>query len=136
MSGVAVVRYKLAQNSALTKKVPDTRIMAGILPISSKIPAIVIQSISNIEHLNVALDDMSVLMTNRVQVTVFSKTYPELKQIMDMVRVACKNYRGLVNTIEVDSILPDTVGPDMYDGDNSIYMQTRDLIVKYIRVTF
>lgn len=129
MSGVAVVRSLLAANSGVIAQVPATKIFSGIIPQGS-IPAIGVSEITGQERLTVAMTGTK-LRTERVQVTVQTKTYPTKKSILALVRAACRNRNGTVNNVEVDSILADIEGPDLDDPDAQIFTQSQDFIVKW-----
>jgi hypothetical protein len=131
MSGAEIIWFLLASNSGLLAAVPKARIKSGVLPLDTVLPAISVQVISGSEHNNVPMNSAFVLMTNRVQVSVLAKTYADQKSILDLVRSACPNTHGDVNGAAVDSILPDTIGPDLFDAEETVYMQSRDFIVKY-----
>lgn len=132
MPAVKVTRYLLANNSALTARVPAARIMAGTVPINTVLPAIGITQISGTERITVATNDTLVMVTSRVQVTVMAKSYADQKTILGLIRDALPNTTGTVNGVTVDSILPDTVGPDMKDEEAAIFYQSRDFFVKHI----
>lgn len=132
MSAVKVVRYLLANNSTLTASVPASKIMAGTVPINTVLPAIGITEISSSERITVATNDALVIVTSRVQVMVMAKTYADQKDILGLIRDALPNTTGTVNGVTVDSILPDTVGPDLKDEDAGIFYQSRDFFVKHI----
>lgn len=133
MSGVSVVKALLHAATALTAVVPTARIMAGVLPLKTERPAISITEISAIERLTVTMGETKKMITERVQVTVEALTYPTQKSILLLVRAALPLSRGTVNSIEVDSILPGIVGPDIFDPDIAAYVQSQDFIVKFSR---
>lgn len=133
MSGVIIVRALLAANTALLAAVPATKIMAGVIPIGTVLPAISIAQISGNTRNTIGMNEAKVLATDRVQITVMAKTYSAQKQILDLVRDACPNTRGLVNGIQCDAILRDVVGPDIFDADQVIYFQSCDVMVLYLR---
>ena len=135
MSGVIVIRYLLANNVALTAVVPAAKIMAGVIPIATVLPAIGVHHISTVERNTVAMNSAKVMATERVQVTVQTKRYSEQKSILELVRKACANKRSTINSIVVDSILPAGAGPDLRDDDLDIFLQSRDFIVKFIEST-
>jgi len=60
-----------------------------------------------------------------------AKTYKAQKTLLQLVRKACNNVHGIVNNIEVDSIVPAGAGPDQFDSDATIYTQTRSFAVKF-----
>lgn len=141
MSGVAVVRYLLANNVALLVKVPAARIMAGDLPINSLLPAISIQQVSSMPRNTVKMvGDGKVQHTDRVQVSVVVKGpqgtpagegYPAVRSILRLVLLACPQTRGTVNGFDVDSITPDVEGPDLSDDATALYSGSRDFFVKW-----
>ena len=135
MSGVIAIRSLLANNVAVLAVVPASKIMAGVIPIDTVLPAIGISHISTVERNTVAMDAAQVMATERVQVTVEAKSYADQKSILELVRKAGPNTHGTVNGIAVDSILPEIAGPDLRDDDLLIFVQSRDFIVKFIEST-
>jgi hypothetical protein len=131
MSGVAVIFYLLSHDAPVLAAVPAANTMAGDLPLNTALPAIGIKQISGFERLTVSMNGAKKMQTERVQVTVQTKTYPEKKALLALVRTACANRNGTVNGVDLDSILPDTEGPDLDDAATGIYTQSRDFIVKY-----
>ncbi len=140
MSGVVAIRYLLANNAGVLAVVPAARIMAGDLPLSTTMPAISIKQISSVPRLTVAMGEPRLLHTDRVQVSVLLKGplgsptglgYPGQKALLKLVLAACPNQRGTINGVAVDSILTDMEGPDLYDDPTSLFLGSRDFIVKY-----
>lgn len=129
MSGVAIIRYKLANNAALTVVVPATRITAGVLPQNTTLPAISVTLVSGVTGLQVA--KASGLRTDRVQITVDAATYPQVRQILALCRAALPYTRGSVNGVACDSILPDIEGPDGFDDLLKTYFQSQDFMVTW-----
>ena len=127
MSGVAIVRYKLANYANLTAVVPATRIQAGVLPQNTALPAISVTLVSGVTGLQ--LSKPSGLRTDRVQITVDALTYPQVRQILALCRAALPYTRGTVNSIAGDSILPDIEGPDGFDDLLKTYFQSQDFMV-------
>ena len=141
MSGVVVIRYLLANAAAVTAVVPATRIMAGDLPLNTVMPAIVVTEISSMPLNTIRINESPKMHTERVQVSVLFKGpqgspagtgLPGVKALLKLVLAACPSQRGTVNGIAVDSIIPDTEGPDMAVDDTALYSQSRDFIVKYV----
>ena len=132
MSGVAITRYLLANNSALLAAVPAARIFAGNI-IGTTYPAVAVTSISGVPRNTVAMTETAKHITERVQVTVYAGTYALQKQLLGLVRGALPVSRGTVNTFNCDSILPDSEGPDIYDDVLLIYEQSQDFMVKFAR---
>lgn len=140
MSGVAVIRYLLANNAPVLGVVPVTDIIAGDFPLKTSLPAISIRQISSVPRLTVAMTEPTRMHTERVQVTVLVKDqqgdpqgadYPGFRSLLKLVLAACPNTRGVINGVHVDSILPDVEGPDLSGDGDSIITGSRDLIVKY-----
>lgn len=135
MSGVRVIHYLLANNATLVAACAAAKIFTGKIPLGTVLPAISVNEISVVERLTVAMTAASEQLTARVQVTVQAKTYTDQKAILLLVRKACPNTRGSVDSIDVDSILPDGAGPDFRDDDAGIFMQSRDFIVRFNAAT-
>jgi len=140
MSGVAVIRYLLANAAAVTAVVPATRIMAGDLPLKTVMPAISVVQISSLPRNTVKMNEPSVQHTDRVQVSVVFKGpegtptgagYPGVRALLKLVLAACPHTRGAVNGVDVDSILPDIEGPDLQDEATALYSGSRDFIVRW-----
>lgn len=134
MSGVAVVRYKLANYAGLIALVPATKIMAGVLPVGIVLPAISVMKVSNDPRNTLATIEPGRLYTERVQVTTEAKEpsgYPQLNLIAIQIRAALQNFRGVVNGVTVESIIPDFEGPDLPYPDLSIIAQSQDYMVKW-----
>ena len=81
--------------------------------------------------------------TDRVQVTVYVKAthetpagsgYSGVRSILALVLDACPHQRGVINGVTVDSILPDAEGPDFQDNAPTLYMGSRDFIVKWLEL--
>lgn len=135
MSDVKLIRYMLANNANLIAVVPEVRIFAGVVPLNTVLPAIAVNHLSTVERNTVAMNTATVLATSRVQVTVLAKSYASQKSILELIRKALPNANGIINGVNVDSILPDISGPDLRDDDAGIYMQSRDFMCKIIETT-
>jgi hypothetical protein len=140
LSGVAVIRSKLATNANLIAVVPPARIMAGELPLNTVMPAIQVTEVSSVPRLTLAMTEPNRMHTDRVQVTVLVKApegepagegYPHVREILALVLAACPNQNGTVNGVTLDSILPDIEGPDLADVTAAIYSGSRDFMVKW-----
>lgn len=129
MSGVVIVRYKLANSANLTAVVPAASIQAGVLPQGTPLPLISVSQISS-TPLN-QVSKTSGLRTDRVQITVEAATYPEVRQILALVRAALPYTRATVNSVPCDSIVPDVEGPDGFDNNLMSYFQSQDYIITW-----
>ncbi len=128
MSDVKAVRYLLANSATLIAQVPAARIIGGVLPQGIALPAISVMHISTVRPSFVAASaGMSIA---RVQVTIFAATYATQKSIMALIRAALPRSRGSVNGVAVESIIPDTEGPDATD-DAGLYIGSIDYRVTY-----
>ena len=132
MSGVAILRYMLANNAPLTAIVSSNKIIAGVAPLNTVLPAISIRQISGQEYQTIKRGSNQ-LVTERIQVTVLASTYPSQKSILNLIRSALPGTRGTVNGFVVDSITPDIDGPDLYNDDPVIYEQSIDFMVRFYR---
>lgn len=141
MSGVAVIRYLLTQASAVTTIIPAARIMAGDAPLNTAKPLILVTQISSVPFNLLRINETNKMHSDRVQVsfifngplaTVTGTGYPGVAAMAKLVLAACPSQRGTVNSIAVDSITPDSEGPDLYDDDTKMYSRSLDFIVKWI----
>lgn len=131
MSGAAIVGTLLRANSNLIAVVPAAKIFNGVIPIATVLPALSIIEVDAVETRSVRMAVDEVLTRSRVQVTVQAKAYATQKQVLELVRKALPHTRGTVGSYWVDSILPDSAGPDMQEVDAGIYMQSRDFLVTF-----
>lgn len=132
MSGTSIIRTLLVANNPLLAVVPAIKIMAGVLPLNTVLPAISVTSISGMPTSTIRTDEAT-LWTDRVQVTVEALSYPTQKSILQLVRDAIPAKRGTVGSFYCDSISPDIEGPDIFDADANIFVGSQDFIVRYVR---
>lgn len=130
MSDVKVIRHLLANSAALTAAVPAAKIMAGVIPQGTVLPAIAVSHLSTVRRKTVERSATE-HCTSRVQVTVQAKSYPHQKEILALVRAALPRTRGVVHGVDVDNILSDIEGPDFVDSSAEIYMGSCDFIVTF-----
>jgi len=128
VSDVKAVRYLLANNATLIAQVPAARIIGGVLPQGMALPAISVMHVSTVRQQMVSA--ASRMCMSRVQVTVMAPTYATQKSIMALIRAALPRSRGSVNGVAVESIIPDTEGPDATD-DAGLYIGSIDYRVTY-----
>ena len=127
---VKVIRALLVADQATTDIVPADRIVAGVVPAESALPAL---SITHISTVPVGALDAAAefsLVRSRVQVTIIAKDYPGVKSLADIVRRACNFERGLIAGVDVASVMRDTVGPD-YQDQAGIHFGSVDFMVTY-----
>jgi hypothetical protein len=140
VSGVAVLRYLLANAGAVTAVVPASRIVAGDLPLGTILPAIAITQISSIPRNDIMINESPKLHSDRVQVSVLFKGpegspagtgYPGVRALLKLVLAACPSQRGTVNGVAVSAIEPDMEGPDLHDADTALYSCSRDFLIRW-----
>lgn len=129
MSGVGIVRYKLANAAGVTALVPAARIQAGTMPQNTVLPFISVTQTSS-TPLN-QVSKTSGLSVDRVQVTVEAASYPQVRQILALVRAALPYTHATVNGFVCDSLIPDIEGPDGFDGTLMSYFQSQDYFVHW-----
>lgn len=134
MSAVAIIRALLVAHSALTDVIPAERIKPAYLPLKTPLPAILVMPIDSQPRNTLAMTESGTLNTDRVQVAVHIREVDDgfhtLRGLLDLVRAACPNTRGTVDTFYCDSILPDQEGPYLSYGDG-FAEQSRDFIVRW-----
>lgn len=130
MSGVSIIR------KLLTAKV-SIPVMAGVMPQSTILPAIGVMQVSGMKHQTLSDDERQELESERVQVTIVTKSYPEQKSYVRTVQAACKAIEKMISltdeTVICKSITREFVGPDFYDSETGVFMQSVDFMVKYQR---
>lgn len=124
----AVVRALLVADVALGAVVPPARIVAGLLPQGVALPALAIEEISSVPQPTIDAQAYA-LMRTRVQVTVSAANYPQQKAVATLARAACEYHRGVIAGQTVASIVLESTGPDLRDGDAQIFQQPLDFIV-------
>ncbi len=130
MSDVKVVSYLLTHNTALLVAVPSSKIISGLIPVGTTLPAIGISHISTMRR-NAVKKGVTDFCTSRVQITVQAATYPLQKSILKLIREALPRTRATVNSVMVDDILIDIEGPDLRDDEAGIYQGSQDFKVTY-----
>lgn len=131
MSGVKVIRSLLALDAALLALVPAARIMAGVLPQGTALPAVSVTEVSTVELPRIDAQSPTTLVDARVQVSVLAADYPAQKALLTAVRQACNYKRGLLASVQVVSVRRGFNGPDFQDPDSGFFMQSIDFHVIY-----
>ena len=123
--------YALLSAGAGVTALVGTRIFPGQMPQATVLPGLVIEHISGQELTTIDANSAFGLMQARIQVTAVCKTYPEVKAVIEQVRLACNYQRGVFNGVRVVSIIRDSMGPDLRDDDLQLYTQSLDFQVTY-----
>lgn len=87
MSAVKVMRALLSAHPALAALLPAEKIVAGTVPQATVLPAIGIKEVGSNEFLTVAQREPGTLVRSRVQVTVYAKSYPEQKKLLQAAKL-------------------------------------------------
>jgi hypothetical protein len=127
---VKVIRALLAGAAQVVAKVPPARIAAGVVKEGTPLPAYGITEVSSVPVGAIDGQAEYSVVTSRVQVTAMAKTYPEVKELVDLARRACNFQRGQIAGNGVVSIVRGTVGPDLED-DAGQHFQSIDFMVTY-----
>ena len=130
MNGVIALRSLLIGDAGLTALVPISRIAAGMLPQGIDLPAISLMSVSSVDR-NVPAPGAKRRVTERVQVTVLARTYPEVKAILAAVRNAAADQMPAIDGLTEVTVHTDSAGPDFLDEETGIHMQTQDFRVSF-----
>ena len=130
MNGVIAVRSLLVADTGVTALVPIARIAAGMLPQGTDLPAISLMSVSSVDR-NVPAPGAKRRVTERVQVTVLARAYPEVKAILAAVRQAAADQMPTIDGLTDVTVHTDSAGPDFLDEETGIHMQTQDFRVSF-----
>lgn len=130
MNGVIVVRSLLVADNGVTALVPAVRIVAGMLPQGTTIPAISLMSVSSTDR-NIAAPGPNRRVSERVQVTVLAASYSAAKAIIRAVRAAAADQMPAIDGLTDVTVHTDSAGPDFLDEETGIHMQTQDFRVSF-----
>ena len=130
MNGVIAVRSLLVGDTGLTALVPPERIAAGTLPQGTVLPAIALMSIGSVDR-NILVPGPKRRVTERVQVTVLARAYPEAKTIIAAVRAAAADQMSDIEGLSEVTVHTDSAGPDFLDEETGIHMQSQDFRVAF-----
>ena len=130
MNGVIAVRSLLVADTGLTALIPVARIAAGMLPQGTDLPAISLLSVSSVDR-NIPAPGSKRRVTERVQLTVLARTYPEAKTLIAAIRAAAADQMPTVDGLFDVTVHTDSAGPDFLDEETGIHMQTQDLRVSF-----
>lgn len=132
MSATTVIRHELASISAVLDAVPASRIFIGMLPKGTALPAIGITSVYGEPRNTLSMRESSRLIHERVQVTAYARSYPELDGLIRIIAGQIKNKRGEITQLQVRSIIPLSVGPHLEGVSPVIHTQSLDFRVSYL----
>jgi hypothetical protein len=130
MDGVAALVSVLTASSTITTLVPAARVMAGVLPQGTALPAISIASVSKRDR-HPLVKQSRTFIRERVQVTVLAATYESQKAVLRAVAKAADATFPAISGIENVTIHTDSAGPDFMNEDASIFVGSQDFAVTY-----
>lgn len=130
MSGVIIARRLLTDSAPVVAVVPVGRIISGVIPQGTALPAIGITEISGTDR-NTLAPAAQVMVTQRVQITCMAKGYVPLKELIQLVRRACRNRIGTVGAFARVTCRLDGRGPDFADPAAEICMQSQDVLITF-----
>lgn len=131
MDGVAAILQLLTADAPLTALVPTARILPGVLPQDTVLPAISIMSVSGNDR-NIPAPGADRRVVERVQVTVLAPDYPSQKAVQRAIRKAAADKIGVTVTgISGVTVHTDSAGPDFMNEAASIHMGSQDFRVEY-----
>jgi len=132
MNGTAAVLALLTNNDALTALLPAGRIMAGVLPQGTALPAIAVTPVSSTD-LQFVPADAERFTTERVQVTVMAATFPSLQEVLAAARASGDAKAPIVAGISNVVVRSDGQGPWFMSEDAAIHIGTQDFRVSFSR---
>lgn len=130
MNGVIAIRSLLVGDTGVTALVPAVRIVAGMLPQGTSLPAISLMSVNSTDR-NIAAPGPKRRVTERVQVTVLAASYPAAKALIRAVRAAAADRMPGIDGLTDVTVHTDSAGPDFLDKETGIHMQTQDFRVSF-----
>ena len=132
--GVAVIWSLLTANGALTGLVPVARIIPGVLPQGTPLPAIAITSVSSIDR-NMPSPGSQRHVSERVQVTVMAQNYPSQKATLLAVKKAAADRMPTVAGMTDITVHTAGAGPDFMSEEAAIHQGSQDFNVRFNEAT-
>lgn len=136
--GVATILQLLAADSGVTALVPvgasPPRLAAGVIAQGALLPWLSVICIASTDR-NIPSPGATRHVNDLVQVTCAVKTYPEIRSLMDAVRLACADKFPTVSGISNVTVHTAGAGPDGMDAQARYYMKTQDFRVRYLQPT-
>lgn len=132
MSATAIMYDLLTKHAPLLALVPKAKIFVGAIPQETALPAIGITLVSSFPKGRTTRRATSAeTMEARVQVTVLTKSYPQLKKIILAAKLGGGVYTGVIAGYYTNSVIPWGENPELLPGDDGIYEQSRDFMVTF-----
>ena len=129
MTGADIIGALLHADTAVTALVPTARIKGGALPENVALPAILVRTVSSVEHLTLKRGETTRTI-DRVSVAIRASSYREQKAVIKAVKTCCAGKTGNIGGGLRVAILTAGTGPDVQGPGNS-YEQTQDFKVSF-----
>ena len=129
MRAEKVVSFLLNDDAGVSAIV-DTKIYGGVAAKGAKAPLLVYakQSASRSPDLSAEF----AIVEAFVDVLMVARTYQELKELVEAVRIAVSYKYGTVAGVEMVETQPGDEGPDEYDADLDEHAQVFTFLVKFV----
>lgn len=124
MTGADIIGALLRGYQPLVDVVPASSIKGGRLPLSTKLPALLVKTVSSAERQRLTRG-ATVRTNDRVQVTVRAASWDEQITILDLVVDACADRNGSMEGATNYTVLTAGRGPDI-EGPGDSYEQAQD----------
>lgn len=131
MRAEKAIRALVTGAAALTALVPAARMYPHAIPQGEQLPALVIEHVSTVPFPTLDASAGFGLMQSRIQVTVLTNAYDDLKAVVEQVVLACNYQRGVLAGTRVNSVVRAFIGPDMTDDDRTVFHQSIDFLVTF-----
>lgn len=128
-TGVTIVGDLLRNSADVTTIVPIERIKAGRLPEGSETPALLLRTISSVEHQKLKRGTVK-RMVDRVSVTVRANNYRQQTDVISLIRSAAGGFVGNVDGADRVATRTAGTGPDLV-GPGNTYEQSQDFRISY-----
>lgn len=129
IDGVSIMVALASGSAQVAALVPSSRIVAGILPKGTVLPAIAFEMISAVDRMTVAKESRT-HVTERVQATVLAKTYPQAKAVWRALRTLSYTMPPDGDVSGIVVLVADP-GPDFMIEESRIHGRTQDFRVSY-----
>lgn len=131
MSAVVIMRELLIARSQVATKVPAARVFIGATPQGVLLPAVAVSDVGGNEIRTIARNGPTSTVRNRVQVTVYARTYEDQERLLLACKLGAGVHTGTVRGYKVKAVEPMGTNPAIPPGDDKIYERSRDFMVTF-----
>lgn len=132
MSAEKVIVALARANAALLTVVPIEQLHAGTIPLAASLPALAYTHVSAVERPTIDSGEPFTSVTARMQITVAAASYPQKKQVLDLVRRAFNNQRGEIAGVRVLNVRRIGEGPDLDNEESGVFTRSNDFSVTFL----